>query len=219
MFKREHFRYYTEQWDGPAKYFVLRDGDRVRRFDAGLCGYFQVVDVAASEKQMADYTVCTTCAVTPDKDILILEVDRQHFELLAVPQFLAAKNEEHDGIPMYVEAFGHGTGPIKWLIREAFPVRRLEKNHGAQLDKIARSMTAQVAYENHRVFHARGTDWVGDLEHELTTFPNGRNDDQVDTISYATRIAPTFGTPSRANAQLPPPRPKPLSAGVRSVQF
>jgi hypothetical protein len=37
------------------------------------------VDLAASEKTSADFTVFLACAVTPDQDLLLFEVVRERF--------------------------------------------------------------------------------------------------------------------------------------------
>jgi predicted phage terminase large subunit-like protein len=33
------------------------------------------------------------------------------------------------------------------------------------------------------LFPEAGNDWIADLEHELLVFPNGKNDDYVDSVS------------------------------------
>ena len=52
------------------------------------CVHFQTVDVAASEKDTADYTVISTWAATPDRDLLLIDCQRQRFE--------AARRRRHD---------------------------------------------------------------------------------------------------------------------------
>ena len=40
-------------------------------------------------------------------------------------------------------------------------------------------------FENGQVFFPKEAPWLRDLEDELFAFPNGRHDDQVDSISQA----------------------------------
>ena len=47
-------------------------------------------------------------------------------------------------------------------------------------------MAIQAAkFENGQVFFPKEAPWLRDLEDELFAFPNGRHDDQVDSISQA----------------------------------
>lgn len=55
----------------------------------------------------------------------------------------------------------------------------------ADSDKWTRSEIAATMIRNGRVFFPLGAPWLDEWEHELTTFPNGTYDDQVDTLSYA----------------------------------
>jgi predicted phage terminase large subunit-like protein len=52
---------------------------------------------------------------------------------------------------------------------------------------ISRALVAVARYEEHRVFHPRGADWLDEWETELLAFPNAAHDDQVDTVAYAAR--------------------------------
>src|SRR6185437_13694072 len=77
-FKRAWFRYFAIE------------GDLYRLFDAGGkplkvvkasdCRRFGTVDLAVSLKRSADYTVIAIWAVTPDSDLLLLEVIRDRLE-------------------------------------------------------------------------------------------------------------------------------------------
>jgi predicted phage terminase large subunit-like protein len=85
-----------------------------------------------------------------------------------------------------IERLGYGLSIIQELVREGFPITRLEPDQ----DKVARALPAAARYEEHRVFHPRGAFWLDDFEQELLVFPNGRNDDQVDVTAYAAMQLP-----------------------------
>lgn len=222
LFKRKHMRRYrialSMQGALEVATYLLDTGEEVEHVDAGMCRVFQTVDAAASDKQTADYTVVATWALTPSRKLLLLEIERQRFDLLDVAGFLKRKSDEHGGPPMWIEIFGAGKGPYTTLQRDSYPVMPLRPEHGSQLDKIARAWPAVAAYEAHDVFHPVDAGWLGELEHELLSFPNGRNDDQVDAVSYATRLRPVVGvsdsTPAPAVSA-----PKPHTAGIRNQQF
>jgi predicted phage terminase large subunit-like protein len=52
-------------------------------------------------------------------------------------------------------------------------------------DKIGRLYVQQVKFEAGLVLFPRGKPFLAALEAELLTFPKGKNDDQVDSISQA----------------------------------
>lgn len=50
-------------------------------------------------------------------------------------------------------------------------------------DKVTRAHAATLAFEAGRVVMPRTAPWLGEFEAELRAFPNGRHDDQVDSVS------------------------------------
>lgn len=221
LFKRDDFKYYGERQDmegARAHHWVLHRDERDQYYDSGLCPRFQTVDVAASEKKTADYTVVSTWAVTPDSDLLLLKVRRQHFETLQVAQFLKTAADEFERPPMWIETFGAGKVPYLQLSREGYPVRELARAEGTTVDKIARAMPAVFAYERHKVFHpATSAEWLDDYEQELTEFGLGsEHDDQVDTVAYAARVLPGMGGFQEYVFR---PQAKPITAGIMSETF
>lgn len=225
LFKRKHFRRWrtTEHQVGAitaVTYLLEADDDQTEHIDAGQCRVFQAVDVAASDKQTADWTVVSTWALTPTRKLLLLDVARQQFDVLDVSGFLKRTNQAHGGCPIWVETFGAGRGPARALQVAQFPVMPLKPEQGTQLDKIARAWPAVAAFEAHEILLPVEAEWLGEFEAELLSFPNGRNDDQVDTVSYAARLRPFVGVGGAPE----PPDPnatviKPLSAGMRTRQF
>lgn len=228
MFKRPNFRYYRGRQGLQARFYMLQDDtageDGVRTIDGGYMRVFQTVDVAASEADEADYTVVGTWGVTDAHDLVVLDIARQHFEILDVPGFLKRESDKHSRPPMWIESFGHGLGPFKALSRDGYPIRKLEAEQGTKRDKVARAMGAVAAYERHKVFHPATTGedaidapWLGDFEDELAAFPRGAHDDQVDALAYAVQLLPTIGF--RKGPVMSEPKGKPLGAGIMDMQF
>jgi len=56
-----------------------------------------------------------------------------------------------------------------------------------EADKITRLYTCQPAFESGSVFFPKQAPWLEDLLSELLSFPSGRHDDQVDSLSQALR--------------------------------
>jgi predicted phage terminase large subunit-like protein len=214
MFKRKHFRYYRTEG---IHYAIPReDEDGERMIDRGFCVNFQTVDTAISDKETADWTVVSTWAVTRDRDLLLLDVKRQHFEAQELERFLMRANDEHGRPHMYVEKFGAGRSPLAGLSRAGYPVSEVPAEAGTTLNKTTRAHGAVAAYERHAIFHPYPyPEWLEAFELELVSFPQAKNDDQVDTVAYAARLLPTMGFVEEVRA----PAYRPLSAGVMGMRF
>lgn len=219
LFKRVNFRYWSKIESDGVTYYVLRDGEKTRRFDAGYLTYFQTVDVAGSDSQKADFTVVATWAVTPNKDLLLLSVARQKFQILNVAQFLKNENDKANRCPMWIETFGAGAVPYKQLQEDGYPARTLKKEQGTQQAKWIRAQGAAATYERHCVFHPLEAPWLGDYEEELVAFNTAQNDDQVDVTSYAARLLPQMAVHEVPKKPSEEKRFKPLTAGVRDAQW
>lgn len=223
LFKRQDFRYWRVETTmvgalEQAWYVLPDDEDGSRRFDAGQCARFQTVDAAISAREQADWTVVATWAITPDLDLLLVNVARRHFEEQQTVQFLAGENDEHLRPPMWIERFGAGRNPLARLAKMGHPVTEIPAEAGAQLDKLTRAFGAIALCERHKLFFPSGQpDWLGAYEDELTSFPNAAHDDQVDVTSYAARLLPMISP--RRPAAAPAQGPKPMSAGLRGQQF
>ncbi len=177
IFQREWFRYFRT--DGEF-YVLMRAGGehRVKRDD---CWRFQTVDLAASLKSSADYFVVQTWAVTPERDLLLLDLLRTRVE---GPQQLGLlKQQYHRHRPSFIgiERAGYQLTMLQTAIREGLPARELK----ADRDKVSRALTIAARYEAGAVYHRAGAPWLQDYEDELLAFPRGGHDDMVDCAGYA----------------------------------
>ena len=187
-----------------------------RIYDAGLCPTFQTVDVAISSKQTADWTVIATWRTTTGGELLLIDLERQRFEEQQIAEFMMRCNDKHNRPPMWVEKFGAGRSPLAILSRQGYPVMDLPAEAGTKLDKVTRAFGAISLYQQHKIFHPPQCDWLGVFEDELCVFDKGRNDDQVDAVSYAARLLPLMGG-SREYKHTP--LAKPITAGIMSETF
>ena len=198
IFKRSQFHYWREHEDG----VVLERDEGPELVGWGWLTYFQTADAAASEKQTSDYSVIATWAVTPKKDLLLMAIERQRFDLLDVDSFFANDFDAQVDLGrrpgfMGVEQAANALTVLQLLIDRGYPVRPLVPD----VDKVARSLTAQSAYSNGKIFHPRASATfdatkLRRFEDELLAFPHGGNDDQVDVTSYAAIELPKVGPPS-----------------------
>jgi predicted phage terminase large subunit-like protein len=81
-----------------------------------------------------------------------------------------------------IEDKASGTQLIQELIREG--VHGVTR-YGPTMDKTMRLYSVTSTIENGFVFLPKEADWLGIYLHELTSFPNGKNDDQADSTSQA----------------------------------
>lgn len=188
IFARQYFRYFEIQ--GGLVRLHQADGT-VKDVGIEWCRKFQVVDIAASEKQTADYTVVCEVWVTPDREMLVRHVIRARIPGPDQPGFLA---DHSTGVPIKVEgAFAYGTSVIQGARRRGLPVEPVYPD----ADKVTRASTAGVMYRAGTIYHLRGAEWLHDFELELLSFPASEHDDQVDAIAYAARAVGDVAKPKR----------------------
>lgn len=178
IFKRQHFRYFDVS---EGVYTLHREDGLTDRFGLEQCWHFQTCDPAGSSKDEADYFVLSTWVVTPRADLLLYDVQRLHIEGADQPSLISSGFQRFHPSIIGIESKGIGLTLFQILRNSGLPVHELK----AETDKVTRSLPVAARYEAHKVFHMQGAHWLGDWEDELTAFPKGQHDDQVDTASYA----------------------------------
>jgi predicted phage terminase large subunit-like protein len=178
MFKPEWLRYW-EHIDADSYALRGANGDPVRVTQ--LREKFLTVDLAASTKQQADFTVISTWGLTPDADLLLLDCDRRHLEGPDIIPAIRASYLRHRCSWIGIESVGMQLAIVQQGAREGLPVRELHPER----DKVSRAMTATARMQAGKVFFPRAANWLRDIEMELMGFPEAQHDDFVDTLSYA----------------------------------
>lgn len=178
--------------------FELTDAEgAVTRVKARDCFFFGIVDLAASTKTSADWSVMTVWAVTPEHKLLLTNRWRTRMES---PDHSRKIREWYDScIPrprfLGVEDRTYGTSLIQQFIREGgIIVRPLD----ADTDKVTRAIPAGLAIQAGQVYFPADAEWKEEWEHELLGFDTATYDDQVDNLAYAVYVW----------ERLPKPRPK-----------
>lgn len=177
QFKREYFRYFTLEDDQ----YVLQRPSGTKRIPVSDCIVFQTCDVAGSEKASADYFVVGTWALTPTKDLLLLNIYRLRIEGPDHMDLLTKAFRRWRPFFQGIESNGIGKTTYQTMVRSGLPI--LELN--ADKDKILRSIPIATRYKAGTVYHPEHASWLGEYEEEIASFPNGPNDDQVDVAAYA----------------------------------
>ncbi len=199
LFKRHHFRYY-ERTGNNLKLFKP-DGDSL--VDLNQCAIIQTCDPAGSTATSADYFVLSTWAITPFRDLILLEVVRVKLEGPDQPGLLRSAFEKWRPVIQGIETKNMGLTLFQDLKRQGLPVKELKPD----TDKYTRAIPMAARYEAGTVYHPRNqSPWLYDFEEELLAFPMGEHDDQVDTAAYAALLLPEVTVPDENLYQLVQPR-------------
>ncbi len=179
IFQRDHFRY----WRYGDGFYELLGPDSPKRVPVDACQIIQTADTALEDKTTSDWTVCSTFAITPDREMLVLDVARARIQVPDQLPFLFAQRARFPRVAWQgVERKASGHGLIQEARRKGKPFRVLEPGDRS---KVLRATQAAILYEAGSVYHRAGAPWLDVLESELLGFPTGAHDDIVDTISYA----------------------------------
>jgi predicted phage terminase large subunit-like protein len=136
-------------------------------------------DTANKPTQLSDYSVCTTWGIK-DKRYYLLHVLRKKLDY---PNLKRSVHEQRDAFAatvILIEDKASGTQLIQELIEERISAITRFKPEG---DKLMRLHAQTGAIENGFVYLPQEAHWLAEFIHELTTFPNSKYDDQVDSIS------------------------------------
>lgn len=138
-------------------------------------------DTANTLSQWADWTVCTTWGRV-GQNLYLLHVHREKLifpDLVRCVLRLAARFNPD---LVLVEDHASGTQLLQVLKDQGFGRMRAIK---PACDKETRIINQTAVIEAGFVWLPQDATWVENYLHELVVFPNGRNDDQVDSTSQA----------------------------------
>ena len=142
---------------------------------------FQSWDSANKPGELNDYSVCTTWGVK-DKHIFLLQVYRKRFGYPELKRSVIEQMQAFDAKTVLIEDKASGTQLIQEFTSNGIhQVKRYE----VKMDKIMRMHSVTNMIENGFVHIPDQSVWLAEYLHELSTFPNGKHDDQVDSTSQA----------------------------------
>jgi predicted phage terminase large subunit-like protein len=214
LFKRAALRHWQPMpadasRHGPAGGQRVDMGGRVVMLDD--CWRFLTVDLAASTRTSADFTVAAVWAISLDGDLILLDGDRAHIEESAHWDMVRSLRERWVADTVFVESRMFGTTLVYEAGRNGVPVQELK----ADTDKLTRALPAAARADTGRLWlpSEKAAPWVADWIDELVAFPNGTHDDVVDVVAYAARVAAAHWLPAE-----PPSRP-PTDRGVSQQAY
>jgi predicted phage terminase large subunit-like protein len=139
-------------------------------------------DCAAKEGAQNSWSVCTTWLIVDKKDYYLLDVTRGRYEYPRLRQTALTLAERYNPSAIVIEEASTGIAlgqDLKEMGR--FRVRPVPVDR----DKVTRLYVQAAKFEAGRVYFPRNAPFLPDLEAELLTFPQGKHDDQVDSITQA----------------------------------
>lgn len=198
LFKRIWWRYWQ-----PAGEHRIHLGGRVA--DLRDCWRFGTVDLAASQRTSADYTVIAAWARTLAGDLVLL--DRVRAKIGEEQHFAHARGlvERWQLDTLFVEKSQQGYTLVREATQAGVPISPLT----AEQDKLSRALPASAWCSGGRVWLPAGAWWLGEFRDEAAGFPSAAHDDQVDVLAYAVRVSVTEWVPLVNRAQQATTRPEP----------
>jgi predicted phage terminase large subunit-like protein len=152
-----------------------RDHERPERFDRIV----QSWDTANKATELSDFSVCTTWGVR-GKDIVLLGVFRRRLEYPALKRAVREQQSLFNANEVLIEDKASGTQLIQELIADGcHGVTRYQPD----CEKIMRLHAQTAMIENGFVHIPETAPWLAEYLHEMTVFPKGKHDDQVDSTA------------------------------------
>jgi predicted phage terminase large subunit-like protein len=152
-----------------------RENERPERFDRIV----QSWDTANKATELSDFSVCTTWGVR-GKDLFLLGLFRRRLEYPALKRAVREQQTLFDANVVLIEDKASGTQLIQELIHDGcHGVTRYQPT----IDKIMRLHAQTAMIENGFVYIPETAPWLDEYLHEITVFPRGKHDDQVDSTA------------------------------------
>jgi predicted phage terminase large subunit-like protein len=150
----------------------------------------QSYDTAYSKKETADYSVITTWGVfypTADSgpNIILLDVTRGRWDFPELKRIAKENYDQWSPDNVLIEAKATGITLQQELRRMGIPVTMYSPGgRRSGQDKVSRAHSVAPILESGMVW-APDTEWAEELVEECAAFPNGDNDDMVDSTTQA----------------------------------
>lgn len=169
MIRREWFRYYDVLPEQSYRTKII-----------------QSWDTAAKDGAHNDWSVCTTWLIS-EKKFYLMDVTRGRYEYPQLKETAIRLAKRYEPRVILIEDASTGTALAQELKQAGtFAVRAVP----VERDKKGRVYVQEAKFEAGSVHFPKIAPWLPALETELLTFPQGKNDDQVDSVTQAL----AFGT-------------------------
>jgi predicted phage terminase large subunit-like protein len=165
------------------------------------CHIYQAWDFAIGEKRTNDWTVGVTVAVDFDDNAHVMEVVRfRSGDQLKIANEMLDMYDRYPNVMLLGAEDGQIWRGVKGHLEKRMRERRLTpvvEELKPLTDKLVRCLPLQGRMKQRKVTFPRSGGWVGDLQKEFLRFPAGMHDDQVDALSWCTRLFLSRAAPRR----------------------
>jgi predicted phage terminase large subunit-like protein len=138
-------------------------------------------DTASKATELSDYSVCTVWGLA-NKRIYLIDVIRERLEFPNLKRKVIELYRRDNPKTILIEDQASGIQLIQELKEQSIYCVKAVKT---QTDKVMRLKGQTARIENGEVLFPNEATWLDTYIAEMTVFPNGRNDDQVDSTSQA----------------------------------
>lgn len=136
-------------------------------------------DTASETGDANDYSVATTWGVK-GKEYYLLDVRRDRWSFPDLVKMVVRHARHYQANAVLVEAADSGRALHQTLVRET-DIRPIAVK--PRLEKATRLSQQSVQIEQGRVYLPEDAPWLAEFEREVLSFPLGRHDDQVDSMT------------------------------------
>jgi predicted phage terminase large subunit-like protein len=136
-------------------------------------------DTANKASELSDFSVCTTWGIA-GKELYLIDLVRRRMEYPEMKRAVRDQYALFRPSVVLIEDKASGTQLIQELAAEGL---HAVTRYQPQSDKVMRMHAQTAMIENGFVHVPKAAPWLASYLHEMTTFPNGRHDDQVDSTA------------------------------------
>jgi predicted phage terminase large subunit-like protein len=137
-------------------------------------------DTASKAGELNDYSVCTTWMMKGE-DYYLLNVLRERLEYPLLKKRVIEMAHRHAAHSVLIEDKGSGTQLIQDLRHGKTGVRPIAI--APESDKVTRMSSQSAKIEAGQVILPETAPWLDAFQAEMMAFPNGKFDDQIDSVS------------------------------------
>lgn len=198
LFKRDKFQYWTQIEQSSLGRPAIQCGGREIYMENLY--RFLTVDLAASTKTSADYTVAGVWGITLDGDLILLDGLRERMDPSMHWGRINQLRTKWDAGMVHVEAAMNATTLVYEAGKAGIPISELKPDK----DKTSRAIPAAARLDAQRLWvpSAAFAPWITDWIDELAAFGGGAaHDDVTDVFGYAARVAAAHWVPRQSHAE------------------
>ena len=177
--------YLNHPIDEKTAFFNRGDLNPITDPNENLTYYFGV-DLAVSTSQRADFTAIAVVGVNPRGKLKVVDVRRGRWDALETIDQLFSAHRQYNPEYVVIErgAIEKAIGPFLYAEMNKRGVFMNLRPETPTKDKMSRARSLQARMRAGGVEFDKDAFWYPDLEEEIVRFPMGKNDDQVDALSW-----------------------------------